>query len=612
MRSGVKERMALTLGPITIGNPQGLWALLALVPLILLYLIRPRPKQLQIPSLMFFMKSSGARKLTSFLKQFTKDWLFLIQLLLLLALALTFADPFNMYQHDVTASNTVIVLDVSGSMQAKVGSSTRFDLAMSQAKKVLGSKNTIILAKETPFIAVQDASPDDALKYLASAAPTESTSKIGEAVILAGETLGSEGRVVVLSDFINTGGQDPDIAKTVLENKGLVVDFINVAETPASNIGIIELEAGNAQTTVHVKNFEEQGVSVPLIVGSSRTTLNINPNSVETFTFQTPPGVTKIEIDVNDDLEADNVAYLSAPAGGKAKVLLITNNATTSFLKNALIASGEIDLSISEPPVIDDGDFEVIVVDLVSESKVLPGTFGDVLRKVENGASAVVAMQEDSGSIDYENLLPVKLGPKVDGGFIQIDQLNTFTKNVEFGASEQVFSADPIGEQTVIASVNEIPVVSIKPVGSGKVVYFGIPEASEFRYSPHYPIFWTELLKFLTERQDVRNLNFKTGHTLILDNEQRIVTPTRTVVRSAIVMDDVGAYELSDHIVTASLLSDLESSVNMQREVGTKSTDYKLLPVKETREFPWTIWLIVIALIFLLFEVFFIKWRGDL
>lgn len=611
MRSGVKERMALTLGPITIGNPQGLWALLALVPLILLYLIRPRPKQLQIPSLMFFMKSSGARKLTSFLKQFTKDWLFLIQLLLLLALALTFADPFNYYQHDVTASNTVVVLDVSGSMQAKVGSSTRFDLAVSQARKVLGSKNTIILAKETPFIAVQDAAPDDALKYLASAAPTESTSKIGEAIILAGETLGSEGRVVVLSDFINTGGQDPDIAKMVLENKGLIVDFINVAETPASNVGIIELEAGNAQTTVHVKNFEEQRMSVPLIVGSSKTTLNINPNSVETFTFQTPPGVTKIEIDVKDDFAADNVAYLSAPSGGKAKVLLITNNAT-SFLKNALIASGEIDLTISEPPVIKDGKYEVIVVDLVDVNRVLPGTFKDALNMVEDGASAIVAMQEDSNSINYEGLLPVKLGPKVDGGFIQIDQLNAFTKNVEFGASEKVFQAEPIESQTVIASVNKVPVISIKPVGSGKVVYFGIPEASEFRYSPHYPIFWTELLKFLTERQDVRNLNFKTGHTLILDNEQRVVTPTKTVVRSAVVMDDSGAYELKDVIVTANLLNDLESSVNLRRDVGTKSTDYKLLPVKETREFPWTIWLIVIALVFVLFEVFFIKWRGDL
>lgn len=603
--------MALTIGPVTIGSPDGLWALLALVPLILLYLIRPRPRQLQIPSLMFFMKSNGARKLTSFLKQFTKDWLFLIQFLLLLALALTFANPFNSYQHDVTASHTVVVLDVSASMQAAAGSGTRFDVAINQAKKVLGSKNTIILAKETPFIAVQDASPDDALKYLASTEATESLSKIGEAVILAGETLGSEGRVVVLSDFINTGGQDPDIAKTVLENKGLVVDFINVVDSPSSNVGIINLEAGNSQTTVHVKNFDESRRSVGLSVGSSKTTLNIAPVSVETFTFQTPPGVTKIEIDANDEFAADNVAYLSAPSGGKARVLLITNNAS-SFMKNALLASGEIDVTVSEPPVIETGDFEVIVIDSVNPASVLPGTFGDVLDMVDNGASAVVAVQDNSLDINYEDLIPVKLGAKVDGGFIQIDQLNKFTKNVEFGASEQVFNAEPIGSQTTIASINSVPVITLKPVGAGKVLYFGVPESSEFRYSPHYPIFWTELMKFLTERQDVRNLNFKTGETLLLDNEQRVKTPKKSVVRSAIVMDDVGAYELEDYIVTANLLSDLESSVNMQRDVGTKSADYKLQPVKETREFAWTIWLLAIAITFLLFEVFFVRWRGDI
>src|SRR3972149_11564374 len=150
--------MPVSFGPISVGNPSGLWALLALVPLIILYLIRPKPKVMPSPSLMFFLKSSGTRKLTSFLKQITHDWLFLIQLLLLLGLALTFSEPFTTYDHDVTSSNTVIVLDVSASMQAKEGSRTRFDLGVAQAKKVLGAKNSIILAKDAPFIAVQDAS----------------------------------------------------------------------------------------------------------------------------------------------------------------------------------------------------------------------------------------------------------------------------------------------------------------------------------------------------------------------------------------------------------------------------------------------------------------------
>src|ERR1041385_5483936 len=129
---------------VSIGNSAGLWALLALVPLVILYLIRPKPKNLAIPSLMFFIKSSGARRLTSFLKTLTRDWLFLIQLLLLGALALTFANPFTTYQHDITATNTVIVLDASASMQTQEGTSTRFDIAVSKARSLLGSKNTVI------------------------------------------------------------------------------------------------------------------------------------------------------------------------------------------------------------------------------------------------------------------------------------------------------------------------------------------------------------------------------------------------------------------------------------------------------------------------------------
>ncbi len=215
--------MALSLGPVSFGNPSGLWALLGLVPLIILYLIRPRPKQVQIPSLMFFLKSTGTRKLSSFLRHFTKDWLFLIQLFALLALSLTFSEPVTKYQHDITASNTVIVLDASASSQTQEGIRTRFALEVAEAKKVLGQKNTVILAKDAPFLALKDATPEETTRFLNALSPKSTVSRIGEAVILAGETI-PEGRVVVISDFINTAGQDPEIAKKVLESKGLVVD----------------------------------------------------------------------------------------------------------------------------------------------------------------------------------------------------------------------------------------------------------------------------------------------------------------------------------------------------------------------------------------------------
>ena len=63
-------------------NIPGLWALLALVPLIIVYLIKPRPKKETIPALMFLIKERSKSTKTSFLRKFFKDPLFLFQILL--------------------------------------------------------------------------------------------------------------------------------------------------------------------------------------------------------------------------------------------------------------------------------------------------------------------------------------------------------------------------------------------------------------------------------------------------------------------------------------------------------------------------------------------------
>lgn len=600
----------VSIGPVQIANPEGLWALLAIVPLILLYLIRPRPKPVQIPSLMFFMKSRGAKKLTSFFKTVTKDWLFLIQLLALLALALTIADPFTTYQHDITAENTVVVLDVSASMQTREGGRTRFSKAVSEAKGSLGASNTLILAKDVPYLALQDVSSQEIYKYLNSLQPKTTTSQIGEAIILAGETL-SEGRVIVLSDFINTGGQDPEIAKSVLESKGLVVDFVNVAEEGKTNIGIIDMIAGNEETTIYVKNYDTAAHTTTLQIGRTQSQLNIPAQSIETYSFQTPPGITKIELKNTDDLIVDNTAWLSAPSQGKAKVLLITNNQSV-FLKNALLASGEIELQVTEPPVVPKGNYDITIIQNIDREELLPGTFEDINENLKDGGAVIVHVQEDSTDINYKGLMPVKIGEKTEGGFISVDQLNQFTKNIEFGATDTAYSAEPKDDAVQIVSVTGTPLIVLQQKGPAKYMYYGIPEDAEFKYSTSYPIFWTELIKHLTSQQDVRNLNYKAGETLILEKEQEIQTPSKKVRKSALVLDEAGLYQLEDRTIAVNLLNELESDINAKESEGTRSQEYELKPVKETREFPWAIALLIFAIAILLFEMLFVKMRGEL
>ncbi|MBW3018907.1 hypothetical protein KY329_01850, partial [Candidatus Woesearchaeota archaeon] len=191
-----------------------------------------------------------------------------------------------------------------------------------------------------------------------------------------------------------------------------------------------------------------------------------------------------------------------------------------------------------------------------------------------------------------------------------IDQMNAYTKNTEFGTVDQYFESELTNGAIRIASINENPLIAVKQDGLAKYVYFGIPETSEFKYSTSYPIFWTELLKQLTAAQDVRNLNYKAGETIILDEPQVIETPTKTVNKASIILDETGLYRFEDRIVAVNLLNEKESDISAKEIEGTKSIDYELQSVKEKREYSWAITLILIGLIGTFIELYIIKRRG--
>ncbi len=598
---------------VEIGRSVGLWALLSLIPLILLYLIRPRPKLMTIPSLMFFMKSTGATKLTSFLRQFLRDWLFLLQFLIIFLLAATLAQPFVNYFHDITAENTVIVIDVSASSQTKENGNTRFDIAVDKARSLLGSKNTIILAKDVAQIGIQDADVPDTIEYLNTLQAHDTASRIGDALILGGEVLaGKEGRVIVLSDFINTAGQDPHIAKAVVESRGIVVDFINTALAERrSNIGIVDMQVDPTTTTIYVKNFEPSQQDVRVTIGDGAKELNMAARSIETFSILTPPDITKIALQVQDDFPVDNTVYISSPSDSKTRALLVTNNASI-FLRNALLASGDIELTVAEPPIVPRDYFDVYIIHNVVKEHVLPGTFEDIAKKVEDGASVVIGAQEDSDKIDYKGLTPMDVGGRAEGSFITVEQLNKFTKNIDFGSVDYYFSGTPKDNVLTVLSVEERPLIAVGRRGKGKQAYYGILEkASDFPFSPGYPIFWTEFMRFLTDQQDVRNLNYQTGDTLILDSLQRIETPDRVLKKSAIIFEDAGIYKFEDgRTIAVNLLDEKESDINFNTSIGAKSTEFALEPVKEKRKFEFELPMVMLALIILFIELLYVKVRG--
>ena len=99
-------------------NQLGLWALLSLIPFIILYLRKPKPVDRIIPSLMFMLQNRKTSNKYKFLQKFLTNLLFFMQFLALVGISIAIAQPFIKVPYDVSLENTIIVLDMSASMQA--------------------------------------------------------------------------------------------------------------------------------------------------------------------------------------------------------------------------------------------------------------------------------------------------------------------------------------------------------------------------------------------------------------------------------------------------------------------------------------------------------------
>jgi hypothetical protein len=602
------------MGLIGFGHEVGLLAFLALVPLIVLYLIKPRPKLIKIPSLMFFLGQSGSSSRHSFLRRFVRDYLFVIQLLCLILLALAVAAPFLNLSQKLVAEHTVIVLDVSASMQTKEGTSSRFEIAKSEAEDFLGGKNTIILAKNVPLVALESVSKTEALNYLKSLKPLDTDSKIGDAILLSSEVLaGSEGTVFVLSDFINTEGMDPETAKNVLKTKGVTAEFVPIGKN-VRNVGIINIEVSDDSSIVYVKNFNDDKQDVTLKIGNFTKDLSIAGESVETFAFQTPRGVTKIEVKANDFLKTDNIGYISAPSGDKVKVLLITNS-QSKFIEYALKSSDLVEVTRAEPPIVPmKDDFDVYIAYDIDPDEILSGTFDDIGKKVKSGKGLVIVAQIEINELGYGKLLPVLNDGLGTGANVIVEQVTEFTKNIDFGFVNNYIKAISKANTLSIAGLpNNYSAIAFMKHGDGKVIFNGmIDDESDFKLSPSYPIFWVNLIKFLTNQKSIKSLNVQTGSTLILEDKTKISTPTGVQNTNALMYESVGLYTLPDRVVVANLLHEKESNIDMEQSKDIASNSRRGSLIDETVEYQIVNYILIALLILLFLEVLYIKFRGDL
>jgi len=594
--------MALIYGIL---NNLGLYAFLSLVPFIIIYLRKPRPVEKVFPSLLFLMEELKSQRNYYLLEKLIRNLLFFIQLITILLLSLASAEPYLVLPREEANANTILVIDGSASMRTKVQgtTSTRFDLAIDEAKNHLDGRITIILAANVPSIELEKGSKGEALNVLRTLKAKDTTSNIEGGMSIAQTILGNEkANVYVLSDFITTDENDQPLqAKRVLAAQGNNVRFIQLGGK-ARNIGIIDLQINKLTAKVFVKNYnkEKEDITVSLVQNKKivdKKQLTIMPNSVEIADFQVLSGISTIELSSKDDFELDNKVYISSPERLRVKVLLITN-AKNSPIESALSASDEIEIEVREPPIVnpDKVDHDVIVVSRIDKSLYVPADFITLASYIAKGHSIVIAAQEDLKDLRLSGLLPVQLEELKGSSTVQLKIVNAYTKDVEFGRVNKYWKASASNATLAIAVAQDnSPLLLYTTKDKGKILYYGIIDSqSDFPTSVSYPIFWNNLVKNLVEREDLNDYNKKT-----IDNEY-------------IKYGEVGVYEILNKKVALNLISDAES--NVANEEKLKEVEDKLVVESGKKEgnVPVANYLLMAALFIMFLEIFYIKKRGDI
>ncbi|MBI2133179.1 VWA domain-containing protein [Candidatus Woesearchaeota archaeon] len=582
---------------INVINNLGWYAFTSLALLILLYLMRPKPQEKNIPSLMFFIQQKGLSRKSTFFLFFLGSLLFLLQFAALGVLSFSTTQPFTTMYGEQSIESTVIVLDASASM----GANGRFNKAIDIAKGKINGKTSIILAQNYPVQVLQNGDREEATKILSTLEPRHTSTNLGDSMLLAADLIGNRiGKVYVISDFIATEGPDPLVAKRILLSKGIPVEFISVT-SEGRNAAIVDVIVGKLKSTAVIKNYDEEERTATLSIVNSQGTNHIMKkilaNSIETIEFNTPSGQTELRLEEKDDLETDNHAYITAENIKKIKVLLVTNS-EKSYLKTALQSSKDIQLEIAEPPIIPEINHDIIIIHSASYQLILPDFYQDSLKKARNGSSIIITYQQD---VESNPLLPVRLEGRINNSKISTVIINKFTSDVDFGTSFMLPNASVKKGATVIAEGDGSAALTMKDEGNGKIIYYGIiDEYSDFKTTVSYPIFWNKLINFLTGTEDLKEYNFNTGKIYSDSSGKQY-------------LEKAGFYTVSGNRVSASLINSLESDISKD-DVNVLEEE-KALYIKESKEkrdVKLEQYLIIAGAAILLLELLYIKWRGDI
>jgi Mg-chelatase subunit ChlD len=524
---------------MTFLSPSFLLFLLAIPVVVLFHLLKIRRREATVSSTLLWADSLRDRQASAPFRRLKPNWLLLLQILVILALALALAQPVRTVLRSGYERN-ILVLDVSASMQAKESGGTRFDAARRAALETigrLGDGQQAMVIESGQDARVVAAFTDDR-RALTSAVealrPLDAPGRIVDAFRLAQANLQSGGRTAVIEVFTDGAFQAPALP----DLRGAAVRWHHAGK-PGRNIGITAFETRKTffgtfeyQAFVSVANFGPEPAAFDLVLSldgrrlkTERVTLapDLRRSFVVPFSYQ-EGGVLRAEVNTDDDLASDDQAVAVIPPPRPVHVLLVGNG--NPFLERALAADPLVKVERGTMDQVEEGtSHDVVILDGVSpKSSIRPGRYL-LVNTVPPGTPFVVQGKvEEPPIVDWDRSHPAMR-------YLDLSKI----------AIQEALRVRPVGGSRALVESNLTPLVSAVDERGVKAVLIGFDLfKTDLPLRVAFPLFVSNTLRWLhPTRLEDAGLQLRTG--------QPVTVALPPGVRQATLNDPAGG----SHALTA-------------------------------------------------------------
>ena len=591
-------------------SPLGLLAVLAALPIVVLYLVRPEPDEVALPTFQFLAEERRRRTTTPLFERLSRSLLLLLQLLVILLVAVALASPYVPVDRTETVRETVLVVDTSASMGVHDGEASRFDRAVAAAREEVTTRTSVVVTDGDPRVILQDGVPTDARRTLDELRVTDAPDELRGAISQASAVAGEEARIVVFSDF--AGGSDWHDAVRTARARGLSVELRQFAGRGTDNVGIVDRRFSGEEVTISVRNFGNERVERTASLGGQQRSLALEPGDVVTATFDVPAGGGRVELTPGDDFTTDDVLPVAAPEDSAVEVLLLTND-RNRYLVAALSVIDAVDLTVKSPPTAVDGEYDVVVYSNVNPGRLLRGNVEAGRDAIERGGGVAIQAQDEFPE-RYGDLLLVEPETVRQGPTVHRVADDPLTRGIDFQPPDEYVAGELAAGRHLVELNDGTPLLAAEQRGNGRVLYYGyLEDRSSFKYSYRYPVFWKRAVFHLAGRDSLRSLNHETGERLSFGTERTVETPDSRTTGISIALSSVGVYDVGDRRVSAGLLSTSESAVAAEPlDARDDVPDVRAREEQRRVPCPLTGFVALAALGAVVLELGHLKRRGDL